>query len=104
MEQDIGFEPMTFSLATKHSTTELILHNNLVDRGGIEPPTVPCKGTVFPIIPSAHNLVSVGRIELPTHGPKPRILPLNYTEKNLVPHDRIELPTPDYKTGVIPFN
>jgi hypothetical protein len=26
MEQDIGFEPMTFSLATKHSTTELILH------------------------------------------------------------------------------
>jgi hypothetical protein len=27
MEQDIGFEPMTFSLATKHSTTELILHN-----------------------------------------------------------------------------
>ena len=27
MEQDIGFEPMTFSLATKHSTTELILQN-----------------------------------------------------------------------------
>ena len=26
LEQDIGFEPMTFSLATKHSTTELILH------------------------------------------------------------------------------
>ena len=25
MEQDIGFEPMTFSLATRHSTTELIL-------------------------------------------------------------------------------
>jgi hypothetical protein len=25
LEQDIGFEPMTFSLATKHSTTELIL-------------------------------------------------------------------------------
>jgi len=27
LEQDIGFEPMTFSLATKHSTTELILPN-----------------------------------------------------------------------------
>ena len=27
MEQDIGFEPMTFSLATRHSTTELILRN-----------------------------------------------------------------------------
>ena len=27
LEQDIGFEPMTFSLATKHSTTELILHS-----------------------------------------------------------------------------
>jgi hypothetical protein len=27
VEQDIGFEPMTFSLATKHSTTELILHS-----------------------------------------------------------------------------
>ena len=26
MEQDIGFEPMTFSLATKHSTSEVILH------------------------------------------------------------------------------
>ena len=25
LEQDIGFEPMTFSLATRHSTTELIL-------------------------------------------------------------------------------
>ena len=25
LEQDIGFEPMTFSLATKHSATELIL-------------------------------------------------------------------------------
>ena len=25
VEQDIGFEPMTFSLATRHSTTELIL-------------------------------------------------------------------------------
>ena len=55
MEQDIGFEPMTFSLATKHSTTELILHKTLVDRGGIEPPTVPCKGTVFPIIPTAQK-------------------------------------------------
>ena len=29
VEQDIGFEPMTFSLATRHSTTELILHKNL---------------------------------------------------------------------------
>ena len=27
LEQDIGFEPMTFSLATKHSTTELILQS-----------------------------------------------------------------------------
>jgi len=26
MEQDIGLEPMAFSLATRHSTTELILH------------------------------------------------------------------------------
>jgi actin-like ATPase involved in cell morphogenesis len=26
LERDIGFEPMTFSLATKHSTTELIPH------------------------------------------------------------------------------
>jgi hypothetical protein len=40
MEQDIGFEPMTFSLATKHSTTELILHH-LASRQGLEPrPTV----------------------------------------------------------------
>jgi hypothetical protein len=30
LEQDIGFEPMTFSLATKHSTTELILHLLLI--------------------------------------------------------------------------
>ena len=30
----------------------------MVDRGGIEPPTVPCKGTVFPIIPSAHKIGS----------------------------------------------
>ena len=29
LEQDIGFEPMTFSLATRHSTTELILPNTL---------------------------------------------------------------------------
>jgi hypothetical protein len=29
MEQDIGFEPMTFSLATKHSTTELILQSGI---------------------------------------------------------------------------
>ena len=29
LEQDIGFEPMTFSLATRHSTTELILLNTL---------------------------------------------------------------------------
>ena len=28
----------------------------MVDRGGIEPPTVTCKATVFPIIPSARNL------------------------------------------------
>jgi hypothetical protein len=27
LERDIGFEPMTFSLATKHSTTELIPHS-----------------------------------------------------------------------------
>ena len=27
LEQDIGFEPMTFSSATRHSTTELILPN-----------------------------------------------------------------------------
>jgi hypothetical protein len=39
MEQDIGFEPMTFSLATKHSTTELILHKNLVPCDRIELPT-----------------------------------------------------------------
>ena len=32
MEQDIGFEPMTFSLATRHSTTELILHYFLPQR------------------------------------------------------------------------
>jgi hypothetical protein len=36
MEQDIGFEPMTFSLATKHSTTELILHC-LAESIGVEP-------------------------------------------------------------------
>ena len=40
VEQDIGFEPMTFSLATKHSTTELILHCVAYPQG-LEPrPTV----------------------------------------------------------------
>ena len=28
LEQDVGLEPTTFSLATRHSTTELILHKN----------------------------------------------------------------------------
>ena len=46
VEQDIGFEPMTFSLATKHSTTELILHC-LVQPPGIEPGSMALQTTAM---------------------------------------------------------
>ena len=39
LEQDIGFEPMTFSLATKHSTTELIPHICVLPSGLSAQPT-----------------------------------------------------------------
>ena len=47
LEQDIGFEPMTFSLATRHSTTELILHC-LAEALGIEPRITESKSGVIP--------------------------------------------------------
>ena len=53
MEQDIGFEPMTFSLATKHSTTELILQ--------IEPGFTP--GVPHVVITAALHLVIAHRCQ-----------------------------------------
>ena len=70
MEQDIGFEPMTFSLATRHSTTELILHC-LAESIGIEP--------IHPLLNdslanccnnrSANSPLFGGSGEIRTHGP-----------------------------------
>ena len=48
VEQDIGFEPMTFSLATRHSTTELILQI-VVPHDRIELPYSDYKTDVIPL-------------------------------------------------------
>jgi hypothetical protein len=52
LERDTGLEPVTFWLATRYSTTELIPHY-LVDQRGIEPRPMPCKGIVLPLSLSA---------------------------------------------------
>jgi hypothetical protein len=54
--------PTTESNCQYLITKQVLYHltsraKNLVDRGGIEPPTVTCKATVFPIIPSAQIVV-----------------------------------------------
>ena len=43
----IGFEPMTFSLATKHSTPEL--HPHLASREGFEPPPTVLETGMLPL-------------------------------------------------------
>ena len=47
----------TLIVRMKNRTPLYLRHNCLVDRRGIEPRTVPCKGTVFPVIPSAQTFI-----------------------------------------------
>ena len=57
---------------------------NLVDRTGVEPVTMPCKGIVFPTIPTAQIVLApVERIELPLVVLETTALPLYYTGTNL---------------------
>ena len=55
LEQDTGLEPVTFSLATKHSTTELILHL-FGGPTGNRTPTYAVQGHCAPVITISPNL------------------------------------------------
>ena len=72
---------------------------HLVDRRGIEPRPMPCKGIVLPLSLSARKLSNLKLLYQ-----KMLLMSSLLSKTNLVPLDRIELPNPDYKTGVIPFN
>ena len=74
----------------------------MVPRDGIEPPSVPCKGTALPL-----DERGVGRgigTRTPTDGIKIRNATITSYLNCLVPLDRIELTTDAYKATVIPFN
>ena len=71
---------------------------------GIEPPSVPCKGTALPL-DERRKMVRVARFELATSCSQSRRNEPGYPTlgKTMVEMERIELSIPACKTGVFPL-
>ena len=77
MKPNVGLEPTTTRFQGEKGFAVCIL--NLVENSGIEPLTVTCKATVFPIIPIPQCLAGVLGLEPRITESKSVVLPLHYT-------------------------